>query len=285
MQSLQTLIDLLQSGRKLHISILDLSGALNTPLTALRFDSTIHSTDFCWAAKSTECGRRICYRCKALANSKVTENGSAFEGYCSWGLYEYALPVKIGESIAAVVYVGNAIVDETAAKERLMKTCRLSGLNPENQLAELKNAEILENADELAKIAEIVADYLKLLTESAPKTKSHMNWLTLAMKRYADEAFTENVTLAELGATYRKNEKYLGRLFKREIGVSYSEYVLSKKIKKAERLLTETDEKIIDISLSCGFDNVPYFNRVFLKKNGVSPGKFRSNCAHVMKNK
>ena len=275
MQSLQTLISLLQSGRKLHISVLDLSGILDYPLTSISFESEIHSKAFCRTAKITERGRRICMRCKALANTKAAESGCAFEGYCSWGLYEYALPVKIGDSVAAVVYVGNAVIDEKRSRERLMRTSRLAKISSDPLMRELENAERLESSEELSKIAEIVADYIKILAENSPKIKSETHWLATAMKRYADETFTENVTLSELAATYHKNSKYLGRLFKREIGVSYNEYVLEKRLRKAEKLLTETDEKIIDIALSCGFNNIPYFNRVFIKSNGVSPGQFR----------
>ncbi len=275
MQTLQTLITLLERGRKLHISVLDLSGILGSPLTALTFESEIHSKNFCSLAKTTDRGRRVCMRCKALANSKAAEGGCAFEGYCSWGLYEYALPVKIGDSVAAVVYVGNAVIDEKNARKRLIRTARLGSLESEALLAELENAEKIENSAELGEIAEIVADYLRLAAESSPKTKKETHWLAAAMKRYADEAYTENLTLYELGATYRKNEKYLGRLFKREIGVSFSDYVLSKRLIKAEKLLKTTNEKIIEIALECGFNSISYFNRAFKNKNGISPSDYR----------
>ena len=118
MQKLQTLIDMLEKGRKIHISILDLSGILDLPATKLRFESAIHSVEFCRLAKSTEIGKRICFRCKALATSKAALKKEPFEGYCSWGLYEYALPVVIGENVAAVIYVGNAVIDKKRSEER-----------------------------------------------------------------------------------------------------------------------------------------------------------------------
>ena len=275
MQNLQTLINLLEKGRKLHISILDLSGILDLPLTRLDFESEIHSKAFCFLAKATDRGRRVCMRCKALANSKAADGGCAFMGYCSWGLYEYALPVKIGDSVAAVVYVGNAVIDENEAKKRLLRTARLGSLEFGALLSELENAERIESSEELSEIAEIVADYLRLAAESSPKTKKETHWLAAAMKRYADEQYTDSITISELSATYRKNEKYLGRLFKREIGLSFGEYVLTKRLKKAEKLLKTTNEKIIEIALECGFDNISYFNRVFKKKNGVSPSEYR----------
>ena len=47
MQTLQTFITQLEKGRALHISVLDLSGALNTPLTRVEFKYAIHSKSFC----------------------------------------------------------------------------------------------------------------------------------------------------------------------------------------------------------------------------------------------
>ncbi len=275
MQSLQALIDMLERGRNLHISVLDLSGILDLPLTKLRFENTIHSVEFCRIAKSTEIGRRICFRCKALANSKAATEKAPFEGYCSWGLYEYALPVVIGESVAAVIYVGNAVIDKKRSEERLLRVAALADLSPERLKRELENAEMLEGADELCAIAEIIRDYMKMLSVNSPKAQKPRHWLASAMKRYADETFTESITLHQLSAIYHKNEKYLGRLFKKEIGVSYSEYVLEKRLERAKRLLLETEDKIIDVALCCGFNNVSYFNRAFLKKNGSSPVRFR----------
>ena len=47
MQNLQVLIDMLTKGRKLHISILDLNGILNTPSTRVCFENVIHSKKIC----------------------------------------------------------------------------------------------------------------------------------------------------------------------------------------------------------------------------------------------
>lgn len=275
MQTLHTLIKMLEAGRRLHVSVLDLSGILDLPETKIPFKSIIHSKDFCYIAKETERGRRACFRCKALANGKAAREKCAFSGVCSWGIYEYALPVVIGESTAAVVYVGNAIVDEEAQRLRLEKTAATCGADRERLLEKFNECERPEYPEELRAIAEIVADYLKILYEKAPKTERRYHWLVSAMKRYAEKSFQEPITLSELGATYHKNAKYLGRLFKREMGMSYSDYVLSHRLINAENMLRNTDSKIIEIALSSGFNSISYFNRAFIKKNGISPSEYR----------
>ena len=277
MQNLYSLIKMLEKGRKLHISVLDLSGILDLPETKIPFKSRIHSKDFCYIAKETERGRRVCFRCKALANDKATKKKCGFEGVCSWGIYEYALPVIIGGSAAAVVYVGNAVIDETRQKERLIKTASLAGADEKRLLSAFDEAERLDTSEELLAIAEIVSDYLKLLYEKSPKVTGSHHWLVSAMKIYADKSFSEPITLSEIAQTYRKNPKYLGRLFKREMGMSYSEYLISVRLLNAEEMLRKTDGKIIEIALACGFNSISYFNRAFIKKNGASPSEYRKS--------
>ena len=72
-----------------------------------------------------------------------------------------------------------------------------------------------------------------------------------------------------------KNAKYLGRIFKSEMGVIFCDYLLSLRLSKAEEMLRKTDAKIIDIALATGFNSISYFNRAFLKKHKITPGEFR----------
>jgi AraC-like DNA-binding protein len=61
------------------------------------------------------------------------------------------------------------------------------------------------------------------------------------------------------------------------MGISYSDYLLNLRLANAEQLLIKSDSKIIEIALASGFNSISYFNREFLKKNGVSPGEFRKS--------
>jgi AraC-like DNA-binding protein len=79
-----------------------------------------------------------------------------------------------------------------------------------------------------------------------------------------------------LAESYSKNEKYLGRVFKSDMGISFSEYCNSLKLSKAARMLLDSKDKVIDIALECGFNNIAYFNRLFSKVYGISPSEYRS---------
>ena len=277
MQGLQTLINQLEKGRRLHISVLDLNGVLNTALTHVEFKNTLHSKRFCDVAKSTDKGFASCLRCKMMANTKAVETKVPFSGYCFYGLYEVGYPVVINGDVFAVVYVGNALIDGDAAKKRLKRTAERTGVDTEELLSLLSEAEPIEDKDELFSIAEIVSDYLKLLYERTPREQHKLHWVVSLLKRHAEERYSTDpdLSLKEIALTYRKNEKYIGRLFKEQMGVSFSEYCTALRMKRAEELLLRGNSKIIDIAFDCGFNSVSYFNKLFFKRFGTSPSAYR----------
>ena len=281
MQPLQILIDQLSRHRNIHISVVDLNGVLNTQRTSVDFRNVIHSKPFCWIAKSTQCGLDACLRCKQQANEKSITGKIAFGGHCIYGLYEVAVPVVIEKSTAAIVYVGNAVIDENRTKEQIRKTCHRTGVSEQVLLSELQNCELLESPDGLLQIGEIVSDYLKMLWETTSKKKPESHWLVNLMKRYAEEDFSQGICLREIAVTHRMNEKYIGRIFQQKTGQSFHAYCMALRLQKAKQLLLQYDTKIIDIAMECGFDNVSYFNRMFRRQYHMSPTEYRKSSREL----
>ena len=278
MQTLQFLIDTLSKERNIHISVVDISGSLTFPDASIKFGHVVHSKDFCEIAKSSEKGAKFCLRFKKLCNSKAITEKKAFCGQCIYGIYEAAMPVVADNVVMAIVYVGNAVIDYEKTINRIEKTCSRTGVNSQELLDELPKCEHPASSEELMGIAEIVCDYIKLLCEKNPKQKETTHWLVAALKRYADEVEGRNPTLKELATTYNKTEKYMGKLFDKHMGMSFSRYCLILRLKKAKKLILSTDDKIIDIAFECGFDNISYFNRSFKKEYGISPTAFRNKA-------
>lgn len=276
MQTLQTLINLLEKGRNLHISVLDLSGVLTHHQTTLEQKNVIHSKPVCNLAKSTKSGFQACMLNKAKANQKAIDSGEAFCGHCIYGIFEYAMPVIINNKVSAIVYVGNAILDPQKTAEKLKSNCSVTGVPEEEMRKQLLNCERINSSEELFNVAEIVSDYLKMLYKSSSKPNADVHWIVALMKQHADEHFSNEIHIKDIAITYKHNEKYIGRLFKSELGISFSEYCNELRLGKAKELISEGKKRMIDIAMECGFDNVTYFNRLFKKKFGVSPSKYKA---------
>ena len=76
---------------------------------------------------------------------------------------------------------------------------------------------------------------------------------------------------------YANSESHFMRFFKNTMGVSFVSYLNDFRLNVAARLLSSNDESILSVAENCGFFNLSYFNRMFKKKYGVTPGKYRDN--------
>lgn len=71
------------------------------------------------------------------------------------------------------------------------------------------------------------------------------------------------------------NPTYIGRLFKKELGMYFSEYVCTLRINKAKYLLENTSFSVSDIAKQVGIYDVSYFVQCYKKQERISPMKYR----------
>lgn len=93
---------------------------------------------------------------------------------------------------------------------------------------------------------------------------------------YIDSRLHETVLLTDAAAFAGLNRTYLGKLFKKELGVTFSEYVRERKIDAARELLLYSEMTIGQISESLAFASQSHFTEVFRKRTGLTPEKFRN---------
>lgn len=92
---------------------------------------------------------------------------------------------------------------------------------------------------------------------------------------------TADLSLSAISEKLSSNAKYLSALFRREVGMTLTDYVNERRIKLAQRLLLFTDFPIKMIAHRCGIPDVHYFSHLFKKKVGCAPKAFRQNHVHV----
>ncbi|MCP2520964.1 helix-turn-helix transcriptional regulator, partial [SCandidatus Aminicenantes bacterium Aminicenantia_JdfR_composite] len=81
--------------------------------------------------------------------------------------------------------------------------------------------------------------------------------------------------LKKLAKHFNLNYSYLCELFKREIGMSFSEYLTKIRIKRAKKLLRDKSLLIKQISYKVGYRHISNFNHDFKKQTGLSPLEYR----------
>ena len=72
------------------------------------------------------------------------------------------------------------------------------------------------------------------------------------------------------------NPSYLSTLFRRETGCTFTDYVRRRRVEAARNMLLYSDYSCADIANYLAFSSQSYFNRVFQRETGLSPGAYRA---------
>ncbi|MBO4807520.1 MAG: helix-turn-helix domain-containing protein [Lachnospiraceae bacterium] len=96
-----------------------------------------------------------------------------------------------------------------------------------------------------------------------------------ALLQYVDAHYTEDISRESLSEMFFFSPDYLTKIFKKETGNSFKNYIIYKRLELAKKLLKNTDLPIRDISLQVGYDNYSYFTRLFKKATGTTPVEYR----------
>lgn len=92
---------------------------------------------------------------------------------------------------------------------------------------------------------------------------------------YIIENYNTGVTLDQVAAHIEMSVGHLSRLFKRETGSRYIDFVNGFKINKACEQLANSDTTITDICFDVGFNNIANFNRRFYDVKKMTPSEYR----------
>ncbi|MCP4131019.1 MAG: helix-turn-helix domain-containing protein [bacterium] len=92
---------------------------------------------------------------------------------------------------------------------------------------------------------------------------------------FMKENFTSDLSREGLAAAIDMNPNYFSSLFNEYTGKKINEFINSLRIEDASAKLIESDDSIIDIAFSTGFENLATFNRVFKSEKGMTPSKYR----------
>ena len=86
----------------------------------------------------------------------------------------------------------------------------------------------------------------------------------------------EKIHLQDLAKYVNLNSSYLSTLFKKETGLSVSDYILKRRMDAAKNMLQYSDYTYGDISVILAFSSQSHFIQVFKKQTGLTPKEYRS---------
>jgi len=90
------------------------------------------------------------------------------------------------------------------------------------------------------------------------------------------QRYTEPLSVSEVSQEVGLHPNYAMNLFKRTFGTTLLDYLVRHRVSHAQRLLVTTDQKIVEIALSSGFNSVSRFNEAFRRACGCTPRAYRA---------
>ncbi|QTM99154.1 response regulator [Sediminibacillus dalangtanensis] len=131
-------------------------------------------------------------------------------------------------------------------------------------------------------ISEIAEEITAYHYERTKQTQT--NIISRVISYVENNLAEEEMSLSKIAAdVLYMNPDYLGKLFKKEKGERFSNFLINRRMEKAKRLIEETEQvKVFEVAEAVGFGNNPrYFGQVFKKHTGMTPTEYKM---HSIKN-
>ena len=132
--------------------------------------------------------------------------------------------------------------------------------------------EIATLSESAALMTDMFRSYCRLVRKHSMKGLSPLARKTVLM---INADLSADLSLNALAAAQNVSPGYLATIFKKETGVTISEFIRERRIKHAIHLLTTTHLQIQSIAIHCGIMDVQYFSKIFKKAMGKTPKEYR----------
>jgi Response regulator containing CheY-like receiver domain and AraC-type DNA-binding domain len=122
--------------------------------------------------------------------------------------------------------------------------------------------------------------YISYIQSLNKKLSQYVNFdnykaVILKAKKYIEQNYQKDITLESTALHVNLSPVYFSRLFSRETGVSFIDYLTMQRICHAKDYLKNTNKRVQEISNLIGYNNPYYFSRIFKKVTGVTPLEYR----------
>ena len=170
--------------------------------------------------------------------------------------------------------------------QRAAEKCCIKLLAPEDPMAErfkeLCLTDTRSNLSARLKLLQLFVDLFacefQVLPAPGVEETDGRGRLRRLLNQMAASDFVE-LSLSDLAPRMRCSPRHLSRLFRAEVGMSFREKQTELRLVKACELLANSDDKVVEVALTSGYQSNSLFNLLFKKRFGISPGKWREQHA------
>jgi two-component system response regulator YesN len=137
----------------------------------------------------------------------------------------------------------------------------------------------INKTDSFEESSFLISDNLEIFTNALYHSEDKSNRIIRDVSEYIALHYSEDISLITVAEKVNLNPSYLSRLFNQVTKMSFKDYLNKIRIDESLRLLSYSDHSILDVAISCGFNDQSYYSRVFKKIMGMTPRQYREESA------
>lgn len=121
----------------------------------------------------------------------------------------------------------------------------------------------------------------KICFEDILKTDFNQNSYIKKITDYMFTHYMEDTSVKDVANNFFISESYLAKLFKREMNVTFNDYLTYIRIKASMEMLKVNQAKVYEVSLAVGYKDYRYFSLIFKKLVGMSPKEYQMHLTDI----
>lgn len=260
--------------------MLDFYYCVHIPITI--FDSEFNciygcggSNDYCDIIRKMEDGVALCNRSDQDHFKLVNQTKTSLVYSCHAGICESITPIIYENVVIAYLMLGKFRDEkqEYSSVKLIRKVAEKYGLDKDEMVQAYKKVPTWSERELYAAIDVLNICIQYIWNENLIYLNKNM--LPAQIEAYIESNLTADLSIDDLCREFFVSKQMLYSVFRDQFNDTVKNYILKKRISEAKRLLKETDLPISDVSRTCGFSDYNYFIRVFRKKTGVTPLRYR----------
>jgi two-component system, response regulator YesN len=218
-----------------------------------------------------------------LTNEKRRQLGNILEtmdkhSYEQWN-------IQMLEAVHSIKNYDPCIIFEIfeAAKEIILQTLKEVGMKNEDQKSLREHFDIIfDNGISENIIVENLQTFMGQQLDRLLQVKRLIDSRPIRLaKQFVLEHYREPLSLEEVADAIYLNASYLSAVFKKEVGINFSDYLINCRIDAAKDLLKNSHASILEIAEKVGYTDTKYFSKLFSKVVGIKPSEYRKLYAKV----
>lgn len=95
---------------------------------------------------------------------------------------------------------------------------------------------------------------------------------------YIESSLAQDISLQQVAGQVHLHPGHLSELFKKEMGVTFGDFVTDMRIRRAMDMLAVSPAKVSEVAAISGYEDVKYFSRLFKKHTGKTPSEYREEA-------